>query len=108
VEWDCWGGIDMKEEMKETKRLLEACMKDEIEGEYECEMRTSILGSRTAFVTNVSRQTTLDEFNDEVRNGKSSFLVLNVLINPRYFKEWSVEKMALSIYSDLLRKINAS
>ena len=83
-------------------------MKDEIEGEYECEMRTSILGSRTAFVTNVSRQTTLDGFDDEVKDGKPSFLVLNVLINPRYFKEWSVEKMALSICSDLLRKIDAS
>ena len=83
-------------------------MKDEIEGEYECEMRTSILGSRTAFVTNVTKQMTLDEFNDEVEGGKPSFLILNVLINPRYFKEWSVEKMALSIRDDLMRKISAS
>ena len=98
----------MKEEMNETKQLLEAWMKDEIEGEYECEMRTSILGSRTAFVTNVTKQMTLDEFNDEVEGGKPSFLILSVLINPRYFKEWSVEKMALSIRDDLMRKISAS
>ena len=98
----------MKGEMNETKQLLEAWMKDEIEGEYECEMRTSILGSRTAFVTNVTKQMTLDEFNDEVEGGKPSFLILNVLINPRYFKEWSVEKMALSIRDDLMRKISAS
>ena len=83
-------------------------MKDEIEGEYECEMRTSILGSRTAFVTNVTKQMTLDEFNDEVEGGKPSFLVLNVRINTRYFKEWAVEKMALSIRDDLMRKISAS
>jgi hypothetical protein len=98
----------MKEEMNEMKQLLEAWMKDEIEGEYECEMRTSILGSRTAFVTNVTKQMTLDEFNDEVEGGKPSFLILSVLINPRYFKEWSVEKMALSIRDDLMRKISAS
>jgi hypothetical protein len=98
----------MKEEMKEVKKLLETWMKDEIEGDYECELRSSILGSRTAFVTNVSRQMTLDDFNDEVEGGKPSFLVLSVLINPRYLKEWSVEKMALGIRDDFTRKINAS
>ena len=56
----------MKEEMKEVKKLLETWMKDEIEGGYECELRSSILGSRTAFVTNVSRQMTLDEFRDDM------------------------------------------
>lgn len=94
----------MNENIERTKKLLKEYMSDIVKEPFEVNVVRSLLGSRHPFRTNVSRQRTLDEYLEDVE-GKPSFLVFDVLINPRFFIGWTPERMAVEIRENLVNKI---
>tara|TARA_R100001224_G_scaffold65167_1_gene39080 strand:+ start:1612 stop:1905 length:294 start_codon:yes stop_codon:yes gene_type:complete len=93
----------MKEKMKEVKQLLEEYVLSAVDERIQINLFKGMLGSKTPYETNLTTQMTLDDFIDE-ENGVPSYLVFDVFINPRFLNSWSVNKMAMEIRQDFVKK----
>ena len=95
----------MNENIERTKKVLNELMSEFIKEPFEINMKTGLLGAKQAFSTSVGRQMTLDAYIEDSEGPHGlSFLVFDVIVNPRFFIDWSVERMAHEIKQSLIRK----
>lgn len=88
--------------MEMTEELLKDYLSN-IESNISLEMRSGMLGQRALYRTNLSRQMTLDDYMGDGED--HSFLVFNVVVNPRAFKEMSPHQLAISLRHEYLKKV---
>jgi len=93
----------MKEKMREIKELLEEYVLNAVDEQIQVNLFKGLLGSRVPYETNLTTQMTLDDYNDE-DNGIPSYLVFDVFVNPRFLNEWSIDKMALELRQEFVKK----
>mgnify|MGYP003115159452 CR=1 FL=1 len=93
----------MKEKMREIKRLLDEYVLNAVDEQIQVNLFKGLLGSRVPYETSLTTQMTLNGYNDE-DNGIPSYLVFDVFVNPRFLNEWSVDKMALELRQDFVKK----
>jgi len=95
----------MNENIERTKKVLNELMSEFIKEPFEINMKTGLLGAKQAFSTSIGRQMTLDVFIEDGEGPHGlSFLAFDVIVNPRFFIDWSVERMAHEIKQSLIRK----
>ncbi len=93
----------MNENIERTKKVLNELMSEIVKQPFEINMKTGLLGAKQAFSTSIGRQMTLDAYIEDSEK-TPSFLAFDVIVNPRFFIDWSVERMAHEIKQSLIRK----